>query len=738
MRRAIAMIVAAVLTAALPGAALASFTVSGTALYQDREWNYNGYTGNLPELPIRYADIEIVNNANGSILGEGYTDGSGNFSVFVSASGTYSIYVRIVADSLNARAGESEISRVRVADFGSDATFTAVSSVVSGVNSNTNVGSVVVNAVTESNGKLGNPFNMFDLVISCLLYVAGPLNDSRPSSSTTIKVRWPSTGSGSYASGSTTVIGYKSGYDDCIILHELGHIFHNVYSDSDNPGGSHGFGGTDQDPRLSFGEGWATYFEMCVLDFIGHPDPGVYVNTTGDPGPGNLSWHARAEDGSPYSSTGAASEWAIVCAEWDRHDNELTSDFGPAGFDDDAFDLSVNWGSSNPDREGWEVMVGPVSSASNLTYIDFWDGWFSPVDHGFHAECVAITNAWGIYFNNDGDEYNGSAATATPIPATGAWSSRKSIYYSSSTPPAPGAGDRDYFSFFVSSGTDLEIETRYDQGNAASLVDPYLDLIAPNGVTVLASNDDGGDGRNAKILYTTTQTGTHYARVRESDSYRDYGHYNVRVRITGTTSVPVIDTISPDSALINGGLVATITGANFVGDVDVYFGSKQANGVQIIDINTLTCLVPLGDQLGPVQVVVENEIGSSPPLVNGFAYESLLSLVGTPEPGETITLAVLGKPNADLGIVKDTQLGPKSKKGILWQIKFGPGFEILRDSFRTSDSGTSGFGQANVPYDIPDDPGLVGTSLYFESVFDNALNPPRELYYGNFLEVIIE
>ena len=455
------------------------------------------------------------------------------------------------------------------------------------------------------------------------------------------------------------------------------------------------------------------------------------------PGAGNLSWHARAEDGSPYSATGAASEWAIVCAEWDRYDDETTPDFGPGGFDDDAFGLGLDWGGSRPDREGWEVMVGPVATASNLTYIDYWDGWFRPVNHGFHAESVEITEDWGIHFVNDIDEYNGSSATATPLTPNGVWSDLRTIYYSSATPPAPGAGDRDWYSFFVSSGTDLEIETRYHQGDAASLVDPYLELIAPNGSTVLASDDNAGDGRNARIVATTTQTGTHYAVVRGGASYRDYGHYNVRARITGTTSPPVVDAVTPDHSLI-GGVIATVTGANFFGDVDVYFDGIPATSVNVIDFNTLTCRVPRGARLGSVDVTAENPSGVSGPLVDGFRYDSLLSSVGTPEPGSTITLSMLGKPDADVGLLKDTRLGPRSKKGILWQIGFGPDFEILYDAFRTSDPQTSSFGQANVPYAIPDDPALIGTSIYFESIFDNAITPPRQLYYGNFLEVVVE
>lgn len=716
----------------------ASFTVTGSVAYEDREWDYDGFTGAMPELPIRYADVEIVNASNNSILAEGFSDGSGNFSIFVSSSGTFNIRVRVVSDSLNARNGTANISRVRVEDFSSGALFTSSSSVFSNVNSNIDTGTLVVPAVTESHGKLGNPFNIFDLMIDSVLYITGPLADSR--TGTTATGRWPSTGSGSYASGSTTVIGYESAYDDSIILHELGHVFHNIYSDSDNPGGSHGFSGTDQDPRLSFGEGWATYFEMCVLDFSGHPNPGIYVNTTGDPGPGNLSWHARAEDGSPFSAAkGAASEWAIVCATWDMADDELTSDAFPVGVDDDPYDLSLDWSGSNPEREAWEVLVGPIASASNLTHIDFWDGWFTPVNHGFYDETKDVHAAWGIHFYPDDDEFNGSAATATPLTPDGTWSGRKTIYYSASNPPVPGVGDRDYFSMFLASGTDIVVETRYDGGDARSLVDPYLDIILPNGSTVAASDNDSGDGRNARIAYTTTQSGTFYARVRELDSYRDYGHYNIRAYITGTTSAPAIDSVSPTSGLISGGTTVTITGANFVGSVDVRFGSVDATQVNVTSFGSLTCVVPRGVSLGPTDIVVSNDNGDSPPLVDGYAYDSVLGSFGTPSIGSTITVGVLGPANAAWGVVKDTQLGPKTKKGILWQIDFGPDFEILHDAFRTSDPVTTALGQGNTMYTIPANPALIGTSLYFESVFDNnGPAPGNDLWYGNFLEIVIE
>ncbi len=722
----------------LAGSADAAFTVSGTARYVDREWSYNGFTGVEPELPVRYADVEIVQQG-GSVLAEGYTDANGGFAVTVPGNGPYNLYVRIVADTLNARGSESRIGRVRVVDFATDATYTVASPVFNGVSSNLNVGTVVAPPVTEVNGRLGNPFNMLDLVVDCLLYLTSPMiGDTRYGSGTTVRVRWPSTGSGSYASGSSTVIGYEAGYDDCIILHELGHVFHNIYSDSDNPGGGHSFSGTDQDPRLSFGEGWATYFEMAVLQFTGASDPGVYVNTSGEPGAGNLDWHARAEDGSPYSVGGAASEWAIVCALWDMADNEFTPDPFPPVTDDDPFDSSLDMGASNPERGAWEVLVGPIASASNLTHMDFWDGWFNPVDRGVYEEIRDVHNTWGIWFQNDDDEFNGNAANATPISPNGQWSGRKTIYYSPNDPPAPGVGDRDYYSFFVGVGSEFEIETRYDGGDASSLVDPYLELIAPNGVTVLDSDDDSGSGRNARIEFTALETGTHYARVREADSYRDYGHYNLRVRITNVATPPIVDSVTPDRGPIGGGALVTITGGNFVGDVSVTFDGIPSISVQVTDINSLTCTVPTGVRLGGADIVVENSNGASDPLVGGYEYYATLGLVGTPSPGAPVTLGAFGTPNADWGLVSDRVLGPRVKKGIEFMIRFSRDFEIVANSFAGLGNTTSPSGQSNAPYTIPDEPGLIGQPLYFETVYDNnGPDPGKELVYGTFLEVVV-
>ena len=98
-------------------------------------------------------------------------------------------------------------------------------------------------------------------------YVAEP-DLANGVTASTVRINWPGSG-GSFASGSQAHMSSDDGYDDAVILHELGHVFHNLYSDSDNPGGTHYFGDSDQDPRLSFGEGYATFMAGAVLDHMG-------------------------------------------------------------------------------------------------------------------------------------------------------------------------------------------------------------------------------------------------------------------------------------------------------------------------------------------------------------------------------------------------------------------------------------------------------------------------------------
>src|SRR3989454_5136970 len=75
--------------------ALADYNVSGRFVYVDREFDSNGFTGVEPQLPIRFASVEVVEGTK--IKGSGVTDANGNFLFHVIDSATRDLYVRCLA-----------------------------------------------------------------------------------------------------------------------------------------------------------------------------------------------------------------------------------------------------------------------------------------------------------------------------------------------------------------------------------------------------------------------------------------------------------------------------------------------------------------------------------------------------------------------------------------------------------------------------------------------------------------
>ena len=56
----------------------ADYNVSGRFLYVDREFDSNGFTGVEPQVPIRFADVQVV--SGNKIMAASATDGQGLFS----------------------------------------------------------------------------------------------------------------------------------------------------------------------------------------------------------------------------------------------------------------------------------------------------------------------------------------------------------------------------------------------------------------------------------------------------------------------------------------------------------------------------------------------------------------------------------------------------------------------------------------------------------------------------------
>ncbi|MGH7150008.1 MAG: hypothetical protein ACREIU_04895, partial [Planctomycetota bacterium] len=391
---------------------------------------------------------------------------------------------------------------------------------------------------------------------------------------------------------------------------------------------------SNQDPRLSFGEGWASFFGGAVRKSFGDPDPGFYMdaNNDGSTGPGTIQLRMRFEDGFPYgpSTGGEADEGAVFCSLWDVIDDPATADPFPG--DDDPYDgtLAVGAGATVEGAQ-WAVFVGPVAVATNLTIAQWWNGWFGPTDFGNPAELAGVFGGWKMRFTNDADEPNnglGSPASISP----GFWPPIRTLYYSASSPPAPGTGDEDFLRFFVPAGATIEVETRYPGAvpDAETFCDPALALYAPGGA-LLASAEGGGFDRNARIApLAAAVEGFYTARVDTNSSIRPYGSYEVRVLLGVVGPAPVLTASTQTLSEASGGTVSLSLSAGLAQASLPYLVLASGSG------DFPGTVVP-GGLLLPINADVLTLVALSEP--NGTVFSNFygtLSLVGT-----TVAMATL-------------------------------------------------------------------------------------------------
>ncbi|HTE06413.1 MAG TPA: PPC domain-containing protein, partial [Planctomycetota bacterium] len=347
-----------------------------------------------------------------------------------------------------------------------------------------------------------------------------------------VRLHWPSF-TGSWALGREASIAAADGYDDAVILHEIGHLVHNLYSDSDSPGGIHYFGDSDQDPRLSFAEGFATFFSGCVQQSLGRP--ALYVDCDGALDVGGVELRLRVEDCAPYAGSveGASDEIAVACVLHDLVDGAASPD-GLPGVDDDALPDVAPLDGASQARAWWAVFTGPVRKANRLTMDHVWDGWLAVHAADPHyAEVRSVFEQQRMRFWNDAAEPDDAPDLATllaPLPA-GVWEPERTLYSSASDTQGPGTGDRDWFAVDLVAGQAVRIETRYPAGawDARTQADTFLSVRTPAG-KLAATDDDSGTGRNARIdLPLITQAGRWTFEVSSRNAVHRYGRYEVHV-----------------------------------------------------------------------------------------------------------------------------------------------------------------------------------------------------------------
>ena len=510
-----ALILIIIIGTGLWGSASANWVASGSFRYQDREFDDTGFTGNQPMLPIRYATIEIRDlsvNGGQQLLATGSTDGGGNFSINVvdSSTKTRNIVARVISSSTAVPGLFFSVTNVN----GSTSPYAVTSTGFSHSNPNLNLNLGTTNALIGAGGEI---FNLYDVGYNSLDYLRF-LTGAYPTSGQALAIRWE-VFSGFAATtflGSGVIrVGDPSAWNDTIIAHETGHYARDLYSATDSPGGIHHLTNCNQDLRLAWEEGWATYFGQVVRKHFGLPNPELYVKTTGAAGPGNLDFYFDVEQESPYTCDGAASEVTVYSTLWDIVDSTLTPDGTPG--------LEEIWDNmAGSDTAVWDVMRNYIRTATNRTLEDFWDGWFIR-NLGSLTAMQEVFFQHAVLYYQTLAEPNDTVATAYTIQNNGIPLHET---YFKDVGNGSGSPDTDYVKFTGEAGVIYTIETR----NLLSDANTSLFLYAADGVSQLAANDDRAPGNKSSLIqFTSPIDTTYYVKSVHGSGWGIYGSYDLSV-----------------------------------------------------------------------------------------------------------------------------------------------------------------------------------------------------------------
>jgi len=417
-----ALLVLILLGGAAVSTEAAPVTLTGRFTYQDRLWDQDGYTGGTQDLPIRFADVEVVRQFSGEVLSIGSTDGDGGFSIAFDLGGSDDLYIRCLTSTDNDPSYFVSVWTGFIRSGGGVDTspfdlhaITTETELVDPLSSSTwEFGEYLIEDLTGSG--VAQAFNILDSGIDTFDYLATDAALGRyPTSDEYIVFGWNgtvgSTGS-NYGSQGILITARPNdtdGWADTVVLHELGHWVSDLYGGDTSPGGPHLIGDNFQDPRLSYGEGYATFFCAEVREFRsprlndeGQPvdkEVSVYADLGVPPPPpqsGGLEFGYDFETGlyntgSPIGQIGSASETGVTSVLWDLVDGPGTPDFTP-GIDDDNLDESGEF--------SWNSTADYMPSRGQgdwLTLDDFNDGWFATNGSDFlRAEVDEIFTALNL------------------------------------------------------------------------------------------------------------------------------------------------------------------------------------------------------------------------------------------------------------------------------------------------------------------------------------------------------
>jgi len=428
----------------IPGAASA-FQVTGRFLYEDRMWNGSGYTGAVQNLPIRHARVEIVNLLTQQVLASGATDANGAYALDVTGQILpVSFYARCVTDGRPTyqiwvvNAPQRDLMGGWVPPNAPLHAITTDSVLAHPPAQNHAFGDYLIQD-TDGTG-VAQAFNIFDCAVDYFDWLSQPgLLGRLPNASEYVTYSWGSlnVNEGSNYTAHTILLSSPTqgadtdGWSDTVIMHETGHWFDDVFSQTDNPGGAHFIGDNNANVLLAYGEGAATYHCAKVREWraLTHGTDqlvSLYADLQIPPDvgtPGGLSFSYDFEtgnfgdSGAPIGQRGSANETNVTSALWDLMDGPGTPDATP-GVDDDPVEST--------DAIAWNIehnYLNPLPASAAITVEDYYQGWFALNGPGYlqtGLDAIFVTLAKMPFYLDPHEPDNGiaNAGTITPVAHT--------------------------------------------------------------------------------------------------------------------------------------------------------------------------------------------------------------------------------------------------------------------------------------------------------------------------------
>ncbi|MFQ5456440.1 MAG: PPC domain-containing protein, partial [Nitrospirota bacterium] len=486
--------------------------VSGQIRYEDKEFDQNGFTGNSTFKPVRFADIEVVRCSDSTVIASGRSDSNGSYAVTFSNSGSPGIYIRVIGRT-------TQDTDTNIADIviKSDIKSGAIQSVISDPFDESIGKDFVVDLDSAADSKTGGVFNILDVFTDGSISVTNLDGNIPP----LLTVYWKQGNKdGTYFDSfdnSIHVLGTVTDtdeYDDDIILHEYAHFIAINLSKDDSPGDIHFLNENNQDIRLSWSEGWATFFANSIRQTP------IVIDTRAV---GTISFNIEIPD---FSSAAiySTNELAVTTVLWDI--------FDPANETFDTLSEGIT--------EIWDIFSNYLPDTTDVSIEDFWDKFIS-VYPDLRAGLLSITDDRKMVFSSDQFEGNSDNDTNTGSSITIDENQTHNLY-------SQGASDIDYIKFSAIQGTTYTITT----SNLSNGADTYLEVIDPDGTTVKSANDNS-DGKtyslcvslsatcpvndnttlSSSITFTADTTGTYFVKISRSPdappSSGSYGVYDIKI-----------------------------------------------------------------------------------------------------------------------------------------------------------------------------------------------------------------